>query len=511
MRIVTSRTRLALAVLFALACSDQTVLEPRPRAGGLRNASYMNAQPPLYPNSRKYRDTGAKPAVGRSGSATVQMRALLDVSGTTDVEVTTGSFDGDGGAPASGNFAMVQVKSLANGASFASNQAHLTSGSASFPFEGIAHGTPVNVQAIVRNIDGPRRDVVDVADIVHFRPDLFATIQGPAGAPLGGAINFFATVVERLGELGARANCVAYVDGTEVDRADNVWIDAGGSVGCLFTMIFATKGTHTVEVRVENVQPGDFDNSNNSASTTIRVEDPNGYTAYTFQAHDLTINDSFRYVTLVNGILSDQRVTETGREEFVLFNGLIPQALAFPVRLHSEFATNGATIDVVDDTFDSAPFVDWESGYCNSHHFPANGSDTHVCVYTRGRLAGQTFVQYNWLSQNVRYHSDTYSKVWGDNTSEPSYQASDRTVAMPLPTFGSDVTGQLAIYSGASATPVASAANTFALSPFLLRRDTVAPSCTPDLFPPVTCSESHFLLTGYFGYTDFGSWPASTP
>jgi hypothetical protein len=80
-----------------------------------------------------------------------------------------------------------------------------------------------------------------------------------------------------------------------------------------------------------------------------------------------------------------------------------------------------------------------------------------------------------------------------------------------LSNFGSDLTGQLAIYSGGSATPVASATNTFALSPFLERLDAVAPSCTPDLFPPVTCSESHFLLTGYFGYTDFGSYPAYTP
>lgn len=509
MRIVTSRVSIALVVAFAAACSEQTVVQPRLRPGGLPSASYTETKPTLYPNSRKYRDAGVKPAAGRSGSATVQMRALLDIAGTTDVEVTTGSFDAT--TPASGTFRMVQVKSLANGSSFTSNQTGLTSGGASFPFTGIAHGTPVNIQAIVRDVDGPRSDVVDVADVVHFRPDLYVQIHGPLAAPVGGAINFFATVGERLGELGARASCVAYVDGTEVDRADNIWIDAGSSVGCTFTVTFATKGTHTVEARVENVQPGDFDNSNNSASTTIQVEDPNGYAAYTFQAHDLTLNDSFRYVTLANGILSDQRETETGREQSVLFNGLIPQPLAFPIRLHSEFATNGATIDIVDDTFDSAPFVDWENGYCNSHHFLATGSDTHVCVYTSGRLAGQTYVQYNWLSQDVRYHSETYSKVWGDDTSEPSYQESDRAVTAPLINFGSDVTGQLATYSGGSAIPVASAVNTFALSPSVQRLDVVDPSCTPDLFPPVTCTESHFLFIGYFGFTDFGSWPAGTP
>jgi hypothetical protein len=279
----------------------------------------------------------------------------------------------------------------------------------------------------------------------------------------------------------------------------------------MFTITFATTGTHKVEVRVENVQPGDFDNSNNSASTTVRVVEPNGYAAYSLQAHDYTVNNSFRFVTLFNGILSDQRETETGREQFASFVGLIPQALAFPIRLQGEFATNGAPIDVTDDTFDSAPFVDWQPGYCDSHFSAVANSDTFVCVYTGGYLAGQTVVQYDWSGQAIRYHSDTYSKVWGDDTSEPSYQASDFEVNTPLVTFGPDLTGRLAIYSGGGDTPVASAVNAISLSPDVQRLDVISPSCTPDLFPPVTCFESHFLLTGNFGYTDFGSWPVYTP
>ena len=509
MRSLTSWTTAVFAVLFAASCNDPTAVQPRLRPSGFRNASYTNSKPGLYPNTRKYSDAGFKPAIGRSGSTTVQMRALLDVSGTTDVEVTTGSFDGT--TPAYGNLGMVQVKSQADGASFTSNQTDLTSSSASFPYTGIAHGTPVNVQAIVRGADVARSDVVNVADVVHFRPDLYADIQGPAGAPVGGAINFFATIGERLGELGARASCVVYVDGSEVDRADNIWIDAGSYVGCQFTVTFATKGTHNVEVRVENVQPGDFDNSNNNASMTVKVVDPNGYAAYSLQAHDYTINNSFRFVTLFNGILSDQRETDTGREQYVSFVGLIPQPLAFPIRFHGEYATNGATIDVKDDTFDSAPFVDWQPGYCDYHFTTTGNSDTYVCVYTGGYLAGQTVVQYDWIGQSIRYHSDRYSKVWGDNTSEPSYQASDFDINTPLTTFGPDLTGRLTIYSGGSDTPVASAVNTISLAPDVQRLDIVRPSCTPDLFPPVTCFESHFLLTGVFGYTDFGSWPVYTP
>ena len=509
MRSLTSCASTALAVLFAASCTEPTAVQPRLRPAGLRNASYTSAKPALYPNSRKYRDAGFKPAVGRSGSSTVQMRALLDISGTTNVEVTTGSFDGT--TPASGNLGMVQVKSQANGAPFTSNNTNLTNSGASFPYTGIAHGTPVNVQAIVRAANVARSDVVSVADVVHFRPDLFAQIQGPAGAPLGGAINFFATVSERLGELGARASCVAYVDGSEVDRADNIWVDAGSSVGCMFTVTFATLGTHKVEVRVENVQPGDFDNSNNSASTTVRVVEPNGYAAYGLQASDVTIDNTFRYVTLWDGVLSDQRETDTGRGQYATFVGLIPQALAFPIRVHGEFATNGTTIDVTDDTYDSAPFVDWQPGYCDSHFFPDNNSDTFVCVYTGGYLAGQTVIQYDWSGQDILYHSEIYSKVWGDDVSEPSYRVNDFEVNSPMVSFGSDFTGRLAVYAGGSATPVASAANTIQLTPQVQRLDIVDPSCTPDLFPPLTCFEGHWLITGNFGYTDFGSWPVYTP
>jgi len=509
MRSLTSSISVALAVFFAAGCSEPTAVQSRLRPGGIRAASYTSTKPALYPNSRKYRDAGAKPAVGRSGASAVQMRALLGISGTTDVELTTGSFDG--AVAASGSLGMVQVKSLANGESFTSNQTGLTSSSASFPYKGVAHGTPVNVQAIVRSGDGARSDVVNVADIVHFRPDLYAEIEGPAGAPVGGALNFFATVGERLGELGARASCVAYVDGTEVDRADNVWIDAGSWVGCMFTVTFAAKGSHKVEIRVENVRPGDFDNSNNSASMTVQVVEPNGYAAYSLQAHDYTVNNSFRFVSLFNGILSDQRQTATGHEQYISFVGLVPQSLTFPIRLQGQFTTNGGTIDAIDDTFDSAPFVDWQPGFCDSRHHPASNTNTFVCLYTGGYLAGQAVVQYDWSHQDIRYHSDTYSKVWGDDTSEPSYEANDFGPSLPLITFGPDLSGGLAIYSGGGATPVASAANTISFYPDVLRGDFVDPSCTPDLFPPLTCFESHFLLAGNFAYTDFGSWPAFTP
>ena len=57
--------------------------------------------------AEKYRDAGAKPAGGRSGSAAIEARALIDSLGITDIEVTTGHFEGLGGG---GTLGKVQVK-----------------------------------------------------------------------------------------------------------------------------------------------------------------------------------------------------------------------------------------------------------------------------------------------------------------------------------------------------------------------------------------------------------------
>src|SRR5262245_55245597 len=64
------------------------------------------AKPTPIKNSVKYKDAGARPANGRSGSAAIEVRALRGQS-NTDIEVTTGQFD-NGTAP--GVLEKVQVK-----------------------------------------------------------------------------------------------------------------------------------------------------------------------------------------------------------------------------------------------------------------------------------------------------------------------------------------------------------------------------------------------------------------
>src|SRR5918994_1013185 len=65
------------------------------------------SKPQLVPNARRYKDTGMKPATGRSGSASLAARALLGKDGTTTIEMSTGQLDTDAATPGSINKAQL--------------------------------------------------------------------------------------------------------------------------------------------------------------------------------------------------------------------------------------------------------------------------------------------------------------------------------------------------------------------------------------------------------------------
>src|SRR5215210_6897318 len=135
MRLLTSLPVVIGAVLVATACTDPSGL-PRPSVSSAVFAKSAN-RPTTYPNSRKYRDAGFHPATASAGSATISIRALLGRSGKTDVEVTTGTFDG---GTASGTLSTVQVKGYdPKGVQlFTSTNSGLSGSTASFPYSGLA-------------------------------------------------------------------------------------------------------------------------------------------------------------------------------------------------------------------------------------------------------------------------------------------------------------------------------------------------------------------------------------
>jgi len=226
-------------------------------------------------SSKHYRESGVGNATGRSGSANMSARALLDKDGNTVVEVTTGALDSSSTPP--GSFRKVQVKALspAGDALSVDNYFPSTGGYYKFVSPSLYEAEKIQVQGNISGIDRNRTDVVTVVETVKMRPDLVVDkLTFPSSAIVSHSVNISATLWEGNGDAAANTTCVLAIDGNNVDQMNNVWVDAGGSVSCVFAYTFNAPGNHTIQVTAANVVPGDWDTSNNSSSGTINITNP---------------------------------------------------------------------------------------------------------------------------------------------------------------------------------------------------------------------------------------------
>ncbi|MGI9076946.1 MAG: hypothetical protein ACR2G6_06385 [Gemmatimonadaceae bacterium] len=142
-------------------------------------------------------------------------------------------------------------------------------------YPSLSRGDQIQVQANIRGIDAKRTDVVTVTASTARRPDIaVVSVTGPEESAPHGAVTFTATVSEINGDVGARSNCVLSIDGADVDQANGIWVDAGGTVSCMFTHVFDAPGTYSVAIAAVGVNPADWDAANNSAARSITVTQP---------------------------------------------------------------------------------------------------------------------------------------------------------------------------------------------------------------------------------------------
>ena len=224
----------------------------------LAGATLLSA-PPLFaeiitrPNTIKYKDTSIPNATGRAGSATIGARALLGRDGNTSIDLVS-----------NGSIEKVQLKAGGAAANFR--------GASHIAVDGLVQHQVIQLESLVRGVDGARTDVVSASETVKLRPDLAVTaISAPERAGANIDVTIYATVHELNGDAGARANAVLLVDGQVVDRANGIWVDAGGNVAIAFRHAFSAYGNANLEVVVSAVDPGDWDDANNSATKPIEI------------------------------------------------------------------------------------------------------------------------------------------------------------------------------------------------------------------------------------------------
>ena len=386
---------LAAAAVLA-ACSDA----PTAPADGNRHADRIATVagiaadgPRLIANTVKYRDAGGHPATGRSGSATLSARALLGIDGATEIEAAAGVLDGS--AAASGTLARVQVKAwdargMQTTRTFAATDAVFRAS-----LDGLARHAPVQVQALVRGTDGRRTDVVTGATEVLLRPNLAVSLVAPPRVEAGTVAPIIATIAERNGDVGARADCVLYVDGSAADRAEGIWVDAGDAVACRFSPRLDAPGTHALQVRLERIDPADFDPSDNAASAEILVL-RSGRILYSATAEDRTYTSRLTWRRTYREYGPDsydlfRTDDQTGHTQASVVYGSFPDRPALPFTADVSQETGGTVLHA--GSYAS-------SGSCVSSFETAAGVTLSVCSGASG-----TSIDYERHTGTVTYQS----------------------------------------------------------------------------------------------------------
>jgi hypothetical protein len=294
--------------------------------------------------------------------------------------------------------------------------------------QGIGHNDVVDVQVNVQTPD--RVGVVSETVTVKRRPDLFITRVGaPPHAAKGIAYNITAVVREANGDTGARASCVLLADGAEVDRVNNMWVDAGGTVTCEMTHIFRAAGTVSLSVAVTDVAPGDYDaGNNNSAAVPVkvydRVTDQDEWQASaheeTFYRRNWSRSPTAESETLVYGY-------GVGVNFWTLFRRGGVNIDTLRASVHA--STDGRLLHQVDDVQFQyrTSYDDWEGETirCAYAKYDDRYSGINACQYSSPWSSTRTQISYTLNAGSVTYISRGWYQIYVGGQPADTYYWND--------------------------------------------------------------------------------------
>ena len=323
-------------------------------------------RPQLHPNRQKYSDAGMRPVTGRSGSASLQARALLGSNGVAHVEASTGDLDA---STAPGTIRKMQMKILSPTGKPTSTQNFEGRGSGHWSMDvpQLGENTRIQLQANVSGIDGNRTDVVTVTVPVKRLPDVAVDgVAAPGRALAGLPVNVVATLSEKNGDVGARASCMLQIDGTLADQARNIWIDAGHTVSCAFQTTVTTVGSHKVTVYVTGISPTDYNTERQLG------EHPDGSASRPRRRSPIRRRSARRTrptartsrTASPDGSYLDETTSASTRQERELsMTSTTTNAFSFPVHVRSALLADGASVfDFTNDLSIDACCLDVERG-----------------------------------------------------------------------------------------------------------------------------------------------------
>ncbi|MGH9514751.1 MAG: hypothetical protein ACRD3P_03620 [Terriglobales bacterium] len=401
-------------------------------ATSLSSWSAIHLPANAVPSSKHYRESGVGNATGRSGSAHMTARALVDKNGHAVVEVTTGTLDPTSTPP--GSFRKVQYKALnAAGDPVLVQNFFPSTGYYSFSAPFVHRAQQLQLQANITGIDPNRTDVVTVVETVKARPDLaIAKLAFPSSALPNQPVNISANLVEMNGDAGATTTCVLSVDGNAVDQMRNVYVDAAGSVSCAFTYTFNALGGHTIEISANNVVPADWDTGNNSASGTIDINNPNTAEQSTASFQDnnggFPIISTSTYKLWYRGALQEDFSSTSGKSGHTQSSDVTlsssgcagntkATAWQFPVNVTYTESMDGKSVYSFTDTGITGSNVTYAGGFSNCG-----------TVATQNVQTASDFVNDHWNSlKSYQYYDSAGNLLESSQTIESDRLAGDVT------------------------------------------------------------------------------------
>lgn len=145
-------------------------------------------------------------------------------------------------------------------------------GLANVKLDDVVRYQPLETKIHVKNAETVDEEVQEGKTTVLLRPDLTvdkveATDQTSVNVPFA----VTAYIKELNGDVGAKTN-LHILDGSDVlDTAEGVVIDAGGQKQVVFMLKLPKPGTYTLKVNLSNIEPGDYDNTNNDKTFSVEV------------------------------------------------------------------------------------------------------------------------------------------------------------------------------------------------------------------------------------------------
>ncbi|HAZ11534.1 MAG: hypothetical protein A2X86_18595 [Bdellovibrionales bacterium GWA2_49_15] len=372
----------------------------------------------LTPNSVKYADRGAKPETGRSGIYQVQTRAYLNKAGKTTLEVTSGDFET--GALAGTHLTKIQLKGFntAGEEVFTNNFNGLTNnGTWSQEREDMGRRQKFQIFSHLSK-DGIKRNfVVTNESVVYILPDLKADkIVAQAQAYDHEPITITGEVLELNGDLGARGDCVLSIDGSEVARTAGIWVDASDRVSCTFNRQFDTVGTHTIKFTVENVNPADYDSTNNSVEKTINVVShetllTNNYVY--FEDMTYSVDYAYRYALVdYSGSYHMDNI-----QQYISYNGEVADLISGGGEFRV-YETSGANSLTWSGTVPGTDLCQGNS-YWSCYQAYDYNTNRYLTI-NKAKTNNHSYVYYQRHGGRVVYHGiggyaylDQYNQEWG--------------------------------------------------------------------------------------------------